>query len=146
MKDNFDIHEWRLKLQLKEFVATLKQTPSPPTREEMKDLWNKLSEHEEEKGNIISSAIGDKKDIEELWSDLSAHNEERANLISSATGGRAGNIGKTESWETLDPEVRGSIIGYFIANPKEFREYQGIVSNINLRPRSSTDNIDFTLN
>ena len=118
MKDNFDIHEWRLKLQLNEYRATLKQTPSPPTREEM----------------------------EELWSDLSAHNEERANLISSATGGRAGNIGKTESWEVLDPEVRGSIIGYFIANPEEFREYQGIVSNINLRRRSSTDNIDFTLN
>ncbi len=118
MKDDFNVHEWRLKTQLKEYVATLKQTPNPPTREE----------------------------IEDLWSDLSSHNEERANIISVSTAGRAGNIGKTEGWEILDPEVRGSIIGYFIANPEEFREYQGIVSNINTRPRATVANMGFKLN
>lgn len=117
MKDDFNIHNWRLKTQLKEYVATLKQTPHPPTREQIKAVW----------------------------SNLTSHNEERANIISRATKGRAGNIGKTESWDILDPEIRGSIIGYFIANPEEFREYEGMVSSINTSPVDATFDIDFKL-
>lgn len=98
MNEVFDMSSWWRDTQMIEYSMKDFNVATPVSREEIGEMWDSCQRFTDIRADIISQA------------------DPRAEIKS-----------KDQSWENINPQLQGEIVGYFNRQPKEYYYYLGII-------------------